>query len=75
MLKRAWPKLATIVFHGLALFPLSVLQILGHCTGWIAWKLPGNYKRRAEQNFAQAYPDLNLSMRRSSMIEVGKLFF
>lgn len=74
MRKILWPGMATLIFRGLAFLPLSVLQVLGMCIGWLAWQLPGSYKRRAEENFSQAYPAASLSMRRSAMLSVGKLF-
>jgi KDO2-lipid IV(A) lauroyltransferase len=68
------PGIVTLIFRGLAFLPLSVLQVIGLCVGWLAWQFPGSYKRRAEENFFQAFPSASLSMRRSAMYSVGKLF-
>jgi KDO2-lipid IV(A) lauroyltransferase len=75
MLNKLGPACVTVLFRLLACLPLTLLQILGYCAGWLIWILPGSYKRRAAQNLAIAIPDASPQTLRASLINVGQLFF
>ena len=64
----------TVIFKALASLPLTVLQKIGYCAGWLLWFLPGKYKRRAWVNMRRAIPDATPEMLRESLINVGQLF-
>ncbi len=63
------------VFRLLGLLPLFVLQKIGTFAGWIAWVMPGTYKRRAAQNIAFAYSDAPRALQKQSMQQVSQAFF
>ena len=63
------------VFRALGLLPLFALQKIGVFVGWVAWLIPGTYKRRAAQNIAFAYPDAPLALQKQSMQQVSQAFF
>ncbi|MDY7578047.1 lysophospholipid acyltransferase family protein [Herbaspirillum sp. RTI4] len=73
MRKVLGPAVVTLIFRSLAWLPLSLLQALGACVGWLTWQFPGTYKRRAEENFSRAFPSSNASMHRAAMLSVGKM--
>lgn len=75
MLKIIVPRLLTALFKSLGILPLSVLQILGLCAGWLAWMLPGRYKERAWANLRQAFPEATHKTLRSAMLSNGQLMF
>lgn len=64
----------TVIFKALASLPLTVLQRIGYCAGWLLWILPGAYKQRAWVNMRRAMPDATPEMLRESLINVGQLF-
>lgn len=64
----------TVSFKALASLPLTVLQKVGYCAGWLLWILPGKYKQRAWVNMRRAFPDATPDMLRASLINVGQLF-
>ena len=68
MLNKFGPLLATLLFKLVGTLPLSVVQVLGWCAGWLAWRLPGRYKRRAAENLKQAFPDSTAQTLRASML-------
>lgn len=74
MLNKIGPVLVTLLFKSLAYLPLTVLQIIGFCAGWLVWVLPGRYKRRAWENLQIAIPHATRSTLRESLINVGQLF-
>lgn len=74
MLNKIGPLLVTVLFKTLAYLPLTVLQTIGYCAGWLVWILPGSYKRRAWENLRIAIPDATPEMLRASLINVGQLF-
>jgi KDO2-lipid IV(A) lauroyltransferase len=75
MFKTLPPRLLSAIFKTLGMLPLTVLQILGVCAGWLAWILPGRYKERAWTNLRQAFPDATRAMLRSAMLSNGQLMF
>lgn len=58
---------AVLIFRGLGLLPLNVLQRLGALCGSIAWSFPSTYKRRAICNMALAYPSATPDMQKNAM--------
>jgi KDO2-lipid IV(A) lauroyltransferase len=75
MFKTLPPRLLSAFFKTLGMLPLTVLQILGVCAGWLAWMLPGRYKERAWTNLRQAFPDATRATLRSAMLSNGQLMF
>ena len=75
MLKFIVPRLLTALFKSLGILPLTVLQLLGTCAGWLAWMLPGRYKERAWANLRQAFPEATPKTLRSAMLSNGQLMF
>jgi KDO2-lipid IV(A) lauroyltransferase len=75
MFKTLPPRLLSAIFKTLGMLPLTVLQILGVCAGWLAWILPGRYKDRAWTNLRQAFPNATRAMLRSAMLSNGQLMF
>lgn len=75
MLNKLAPRLLTALFKSLGVLPLTVLQIVGVCAGWLAWLLPSRYKERAWTNLRQAFPEANRRMLRSAMLSNGQLMF
>jgi len=75
MLNRLDALLFLALFRALALLPLTVLQILGHGAGWLAWIFPSRYKRRAVENLEIAMPGSSKKILRASLISAGQLFF
>lgn len=65
---------AYLIFKGLGLLPLAFLQSLGSVLGWLAWKMPGRYQRRAQENLRLAYPDATPAMDRQAMVELMQMF-
>ena len=65
----------TFVFKLLGALPLSVMQTLGGCAGWLAWLLPSRYKQRAADNLKQAFPSADPKLLRSVMIHSGQLIY
>lgn len=74
MSNRVMPWVATCIFRSLAFFPLFVLQILGTGLGWIAWLVPGPFKRLSNENFLNAFPAASPKMLRGAMLSVGQMF-
>ena len=66
--------LAIAIFRVLGLLPLSVLQSIGSFLGWLAWKMPGTYKRRAAKNMAFAYPDAPANMQKMALQQLLRMF-
>ena len=66
---------AFAVFRLLGRFPLGLLQRLGVFFGWLGWLAPGSYKKRAQQNFSMAFPELGSSMERQAMEQLLQMFF
>ena len=75
MLNKFGPALATLVFKLLGSLPLGILQRLGWCAGWLAWRLPSGYKRRAAENLQRAFPDSSPRMLRAAMLNAGQLIY
>jgi KDO2-lipid IV(A) lauroyltransferase len=75
MLSKIGPVLATLLFKLVGALPLVVVQTLGLCAGWLAWRLPGRYKRRAAQNLKQAFPTSTDQTLRSAMLSSGQLLY
>lgn len=75
MFKTLPPRLLSAFFKTLGMLPLTVLQILGVCAGWLAWMLPGRYKERAWTNLRQAFPEATRATLRSAMLSNGQLMF
>ena len=65
---------AFAVFRLLGRFPLGLLQRLGVFFGWLGWLAPGSYKKRAQQNFSMAFPELGSSMERQAMEQLLQIF-
>ena len=63
-----------VIFRGLGLLPLCVLQQMGTFLGSAAWLVPGSYKRRAAKNLAFAYPDAPPAMLRQAMQQLMRMF-
>lgn len=74
MTNRVMPWVATCIFRSLAVLPLSVLQTLGTGLGWIAWRIPGPFKRLSNENFINAFPNATPRMLLEAMLSVGQLF-
>jgi KDO2-lipid IV(A) lauroyltransferase len=68
------PLVATCIFKSLAVLPLFVLQTVGTGLGWIAWLVPGPFKRLSNENFLNAFPDASPKMLRGAMLSVGQMF-
>jgi len=75
MLKKIAPRLITVLFKSLGILPLTLLQWMGVCAGWLAWILPSRYKDRAWTNLRQAFPDATRATLRSVMLSNGQLIF
>jgi len=75
MLNKIGPLLATLLFKLVGALPLGVLQALGWCAGWLTWRLPGRYKRRAAANLKQAFPDSTAQTLRAAMLSSGQLIY
>ena len=75
MLNKILPALATLLFKLVGSLPLTVVQALGWCAGWLAWRLPGRYKRRAAENLKQAFPVSNEQTLRAAMLSSGQLIY
>jgi KDO2-lipid IV(A) lauroyltransferase len=75
MLNKFGPLLATLLFKLVGLLPLSVVQTLGWCAGWLTWRLPGRYKRRAAENLKQAFPDSTAQTLRAALLSSGQLIY
>ena len=75
MLNKIAPQLLSALFKSLGIWPLTLLQVIGVCAGWIAWILPSRYKERAWVNLRQAFPDAKRGMLRSAMLSNGQLMF
>jgi KDO2-lipid IV(A) lauroyltransferase len=75
MLNKFGPPLATLLFKLVGLLPLSVVQTLGWCAGWLTWRLPGRYKRRAAENLKQAFPDSTAQTLRAALLSSGQLIY
>ena len=75
MLNKFLPVLATLLFKLVGSLPLVVVQTLGWGAGWIAWCLPGRYKRRAAENLKQAFPDSTEQTLRAAMLSSGQLIY
>lgn len=63
-----------VIFRGLGLLPLFVLQKIGSLLGWVGWLVSGTYKRRAARNLAFAYPDAPPVMLRQAMQQLLSMF-
>lgn len=74
MSNRALPWLATCIFKSLAFLPLYVLQSMGKALGWLAWLIPGSFKRLSNTNFLNAFPEATPQMLRAAMLSVGQMF-
>lgn len=74
MSNRVMPLVATCIFKSLAVLPLFVLQTVGTGLGWIAWLVPGPFKRLSNENFLNAFPDASPKMLRGAMLSVGQMF-
>ena len=74
MTNRVMPLVATCIFRSLALLPLFVLQTVGVGLGWLAWIIPGPFKRLSNENFLNAFPDASPKMLRGAMLSVGQMF-
>jgi KDO2-lipid IV(A) lauroyltransferase len=75
MLNKFGPLLATLLFKLVGALPLSVVQALGWCAGWLTWRLPGRYKRRAAANLKQAFPASTAQTLRAAMLSSGQLIY
>ena len=75
MINKIGPLFVSFVFRSLALLPLTLLQLLGLCCGWILWCIPGSYKARARENLFNAFPHADAQTLRSAMLSTGQLFF
>lgn len=75
MLSKLGPVLATLLFKLVGALPLVVAQTLGWCAGWLGWRLPGRYKRRAAANLKQAFPESTEQTLRSVMLSSGQLIY
>jgi KDO2-lipid IV(A) lauroyltransferase len=75
MLKKIALALLTAFFKALGALPLVVVQTLGWCAGWLAWRLPSRYKNRAVQNLKQAFPDSDAQTLRAAMLSSGQLIY
>ncbi len=75
MLNKFGPLLATLLFKLVGALPLSLVQALGWCAGWLAWRLPGRYKRRAAENLKHAFPASTAQTLRASMLSSGQLIY
>ncbi len=75
MLNKIGPVLATLLFKLIGSLPLRVVQILGWCAGWLAWQLPGRYKRRAAVNLKQAFPESTAKTLRAALLHSGQLIY
>jgi KDO2-lipid IV(A) lauroyltransferase len=75
MLIKIGPLLATLLFKLVGALPLSIVQALGWCAGWLTWRLPGRYKRRAAENLKQAFPASTEHTLRAAMLSSGQLIF
>jgi Kdo2-lipid IVA lauroyltransferase/acyltransferase len=53
-----------LAFRLLALLPLSVLQGLGRCVGWLLWLLPNSRRSTAITNVARCFPERSAAERR-----------
>ncbi len=74
MTNRVLPWVATLLFNSLAFLPLAMLQSMGQAAGWIAWIVPGSFKRLSNANFAHAFPNASPQMLRGAMLSVGQMF-
>lgn len=75
MLNKIGPLLATLLFKLVGALPLSAVQALGWCAGWLTWRLPGRYKRRAAANLKQAFPASTTQTLRAAMLSSGQLIY
>ncbi len=75
MLNKIGPLLATLLFKLVGALPLSIVQALGWCAGWLTWRLPGRYKRRAAENLKQAFPDSTAQTLRAALLSSGQLIY
>ena len=75
MFNKFLPVLATLLFKLVGSFPLIVVQALGWGAGWLAWCVPGRYKRRAAENLKQAFPESTGQTLRAAMLSSGQLIF
>lgn len=60
-------------FGLLALLPLRVLHAIGGVLGELAWRLPGRYQTRLDENFLKAFPNATKSDRKEAARQVGKM--
>jgi KDO2-lipid IV(A) lauroyltransferase len=74
MKNRGMPFVATFIFRSLSVLPLFVLQALGMGLGWIAWYVPGSFKRLSNENFLNAFPNASPKMLKEAMLSVGQMF-
>lgn len=65
---------ALAIFRGLGLLPLIALQQVGALLGWLGWKIPSAYQRRAARNMAFAYPNATPTMHKRAMQELARMF-
>ena len=75
MFNKFLPVLATLLFKLVGSLPLVVVQTLGWCAGWLTWRLPGRYKRRAAANLKQAFPGSTAQTLRAVMLSSGQLIY
>jgi len=74
MASRLATLMAMAIFRALGLLPLSVLQRIGSLLGWVAWIMPGTYKKRAARNMALAYPQPSKKLQRQSLQQLLQMF-
>ena len=74
MLDKIYARSAILIFWLLSFLPLSCLHILGTFSGIVMWIFPGRYKRRARENFQQAFQNRGAFVDCLVLIEMMKMY-